>query len=297
MLTLSGRRDSHTADVFEDLASALEAGLDARSLGAHGDDPALLSALRARGVAPTAVEEAVLEAAAEAGRLPRALYDRARARRERVDHRHRLLGRLAYPVLVLALAAVVGLFTGFLTGAVLLHAVVALAGPAILIGLGLLYRHGITAREGTVHRLPVLGPVLRAQGEIPYLESLHGLYAAGIPLREAHPRAVAAVPVRAVRVRLQAADHTLQEGLPLGEGLARAGALLPETRSILTGAETHGDLEDALRRATERRRQQLTSGSQSLVHAVGALAYGLAVLSVAFVVLRFYGFYLSLLTL
>jgi general secretion pathway protein F len=142
-------------------------------------------------------------------------------------------------------------------------------------------------------RLPVLGPIVLGLGELPYLETLHSLYGAGIPLAKAHPVAIGAVTVAAVKQRLAIADRVLQAGDRLAAALQQAAALHPETRALLATGEASGQLEDALRRALGRRREVVRRALDSASLWAGRIAYLAAVALVVYLVASFYSQYFA----
>ena len=134
----------------------------------------------------------------------------------------------------------------------------------------------------------MLGRIASALGELPYLETLHALYAAGVPLAQAHTAAVAAVPLVSLQRRLQVADRVLQSGRSLTESLAQALALHTETRSLLATGEHAGQLEDALQRSLVRRRDVAARDIATNARRLGSAAYLLAVIFVIAIVFTFY---------
>ncbi len=158
--------------------------------------------------------------------------------------------------------------------------------------VALLIRMGLRGTNASPLRLPLLGPILQDLGELPYLQTLRGLYAAGIPLLQAHPQAIKTVPVATMQKDLERADARLQEGRPLAEALDASQALSRETRQILATGETSGDLEGALQRAAIRRDQTLRSRAQRGARVLAGTIYVLAVGVATYVIFSFYtGYY------
>lgn len=294
-MLLSIAADERAALHFEDLASALDAGLPVTAVG--GDPAAgervVHSALAGRGVRLSPTEDAVLLHAWRAGRVGAALRGRAIARRRHVEFVRQVWAGVRYPLLLMlmillasaATGAIVGY--GFLIGVVVVYTLLAVAG--------LLVRRGTRRGEPWVQRLPGVARLLGGLAELPYLETLHALYGAGVPLKTAHPAAVAAVQNGDVAARLRIADGIVQSGRPLREGLAEALALHGETRSLIDTGEQTGQLEDALRRALERRRDVTGRETTAAARRVGQVAYAAAVVACVVIIFRFYSGYLGML--
>ncbi|MCR9247243.1 MAG: type II secretion system F family protein [bacterium] len=269
--------DDRAAMQFDDVASALDAGVSIASLGGDTDagERSVQTILEQRGVRLTTAEDTMLAAAWSSGRLVAALRARADQRRQRADFGRELRKGLRYPLLVLALAMFLSLVLSTLFGPWIV-----ILGATLLGGLVFLtwwLRRQLTTGDDRWLRLPWLGPLAAALGELPYLETMLGLYSAGVPVTEAHERATGAVSVASLRLRLRAAERTLRDGRNLREGLASADALLPETRDLLATGEAAGQLEEALGRALRRRRETTARDLQTTVRWAGGLAYGTAV--------------------
>jgi type II secretory pathway component PulF len=287
-MLLSIGADEAAAVQFEDLASALDAGLPLASLGADpaaGDD-ALATALRQRRVKLTDQERLVLQQGWRAGRASQALRGRALERRRRAEFARSIWTGLRYPLLLVLMMLMAGAITALTMGPGLLLGVLAVL--AVLLALFLLLRHGIRSGAGWVQRLPWIGPLTDNLGELPYLETLHALYGAGIDLRQANATAVATVSSGQVGQRLRIANGLLQQGQPLAQGLAQALALQPETRALLTTGEQAGQLEDALARALQRRRDVTGRQLADLARRLGSIAYALVAIGVAWFAISFY---------
>lgn len=280
--------DERAALQFDDVASALDAGLPVTSLGATAADGerAVHAILRTRGITLRAAEDACLAAAVRAGRVPAALRERATQRRARAEVWRRIAAGLAYPALLLVLAIAISLLLAPFYGALL---PIALA-CVILAGLGTAFwcRRGFLYGGDAWLGMPVLGPIAHAFGEIDYLETLHGAYASGIPLLEAHTQATGTVAITGVRLRLRRAEQSLRTGSLLAESLAAAAALHPETAQLLTTGEHAGSLEEAVGRALVRRREVTTRAVTRLAKVLTGTVYGLALAVGAYMVLSFW---------
>jgi type II secretory pathway component PulF len=281
--------DDRAALQFDDLASAFDAGLMPAQLGgdAAAGERIVQSILLRRGVRLSVTEDAVLAAAWRAGRIGDALRARAGERRRRAEFARQIWAGLRYPLLLGGVMVMAAIVVQVLPGMRYLLVVV-LAGLAALAALAWFAHRGFARGADRWLRVPVLGSLAADLGEVPYLETLHALYAAGVPLLTAHPSAVAACPVAASRRRLQTADRVLQTGTSLTDALAQSLAVHPETRTLLAGGEQAGHLEDALRRALERRRTVAARNLASTARYVGVGAYALAAAAVIAFVFHFY---------
>lgn len=287
-MLLSIAADERAALQFEDVASALDAGLPLAAIGgdAKAGDRAVHAALQARGVRLTPTEDAVLLHAWRSGRVTAALRGRAQARTRRAEFVRQVWTGLRYPLLLAVMillasastAAIVGY--GFLIGVVITYTILAAAVVVL--------RRGVRTGAAWLQRAPVVGRLLAGLAELPYLETLHALYGAGVPLKTAHPAAIATVHNGVVADRLRIADRIVQSGRPLREGLAETLALHPETRALLDSGEQAGQLEDALRRALERRRDVTGREIAATARRVGQIAYGIAVVACVVIIFRFY---------
>ena len=292
---LSPRADENAALVFDDVASALDAGLPIASLGGdpgHGDD-VLAELVTRRGVKLSATERLVLEAGWRSGQGSAALRHRAGHRRRRAEFGRTLWSGLRYPLLLLLALPVTAMLVSYVIGPEIAIAIGAVYAALVLVLLWLARKLG--RGDAVLDRLPWIGGLLVDLRELPYLETLHALYAAGVPIVEAHRRAVDAVRMQGLRERLEIAHSKLQGGRPLREALHETVSLEPETRTLLANGEQAGQLEDALLRAVERRQHVATRKFEVAARRVGQLAYVIAIIGVVVVVYNFYSSYFALL--
>jgi len=113
---LTPHRDEAAALAFDDVASGLDAGLTPVMLGGNADhgERVLQDLLGRRRVELRPIEDQVLAAAWRAGRAGQVLRALARQRRQRAEMARNLIGRLCYPLAVLAMAIVAAAITGSL---------------------------------------------------------------------------------------------------------------------------------------------------------------------------------------
>ena len=290
LLRLQPRADERAALAFEDLASGIDAGLSLAALGidAAAHERVLPDLFARRRIVLDPSEDLVLVAAWRAGRAPVSLRLLAEQRRSRAQLARTIGGGLVYPTLLCVTALLVSFVLRSLPGMRWLPwTVLVLLGVGA--GLGFALLRALGRGSPRLQEVPLLGPWLVGMGEIPYLESLCGLYGAGVPLLAAHPQAVATSPVAYVRARLQRADAYLQEGRPLGEALAAADALHAETRDLLTNGERAGGLEDALLRSLRRRRDVVNRNAAALGRMLAWAIYLFGAGVAVYVILSYYG--------
>jgi len=264
------QRDDAVALRLEDLASTLDAGLQ---------PPAEASSLE---LDPG--EQMVLTAAQTSGTVPAAARSLAASRRLRADMGRELRDRLRYPMVLLAVTGLLAMFSGmWLAIGVAVGAIwAAYIGRAWL-------KASVRRPDFSGRWLPGAEALLRDAAEVRYLQALAGLYAAGVPILDAHRQATGTVAVGFVHASLKGAEeHLSTTGAPLIESLAQHGALCGESIEILQNAELAGQLEDALHRALARRRTTLTRRTGAIIRWTGNIAYAAAALIVALFVVRFY---------
>ena len=289
--------DERVAVRLEDLASSLDAGLDADAILAGGDAGAwsrpvqtpvrsFVAGLAESGLPLSDSERAILEAAESAGALPAALRGRAEARRQRAQLTRELIRRLSYPAVLLGFGAIVFTFVGGALGTSLLV-------PAVIVGLAIalvVHARRLFSDPGRdTSWVPGLAAMARDAGVVPYLDVMEGAYGAGIPVDRAHRLATSAVPVASVKARLFLAQAAIDGGqTSFVDALGAVSALDTETLGILRSGEPAGELESALRRAAERRRHTLGARSAALVGRVGVGIYILVTLWIGFQIIDFY---------
>ena len=283
--------DERAALQFDDLASAFDAGLPLHHLGgdAKAGDRVLHDILKDRGVVLSPTEDAVLLAGWRAGRASAALRSRGVGRRNRAEFLRTIWTGVRYPLLLFSLVFVASFATGRIIGHYWFAVAVAALAAAVATFV-VLARRGLRSGSDRWTRVPILGRIASGLAELPYLETLHALYGAGVPLAQAHAAAVAAVPLPSLQRRLQVADRVLQGGRSLTESLAQALALNTETRSLLATGEHAGQLEDALQRSLVRRREVSAREIGTTARTLGHAAY---LLAIVFVVSILFTFYLS----
>ena len=188
------------ADRLDDLASALDAGLQASTAltaaGLTGNPSAgIVGALRELRLGLRVHDLDLLAATECAGRLPRGLRLAAAALRARRERAVRMLGRAVYPTFLVGFALL--LLSTVVPGGSRLAtvAIATLAGVAIF-GAFVTLRLRRARRDPGVdlRGWPVLGAVIRDASELPYLSAMHTLYGAGVSIVEAHRLATRAVP-------------------------------------------------------------------------------------------------------
>jgi len=292
-----GAKHHKAALALEDMASALDAGLPLKAIGGNPDlgDHVLLDLAVQRGITLKPAEKTVLEAGWKSGNGAQALRARASDRRRQAEFHEEIWAGLRYPALLLGMLPLAAAATyqligpGFAIGLAIAYAVLAAAVLVLARKIG--------RGDPALARYPVIGSLLADVRELPYLEALHALYGAGVPIVEAHGSAIRTVQMRGLRERLGMTQQHLTEGMQLREALERTGALSPETRSLLATGEQAGQLEDALQRALTRRREVAAGKLGQAARRTGQIAYTVAVVGVVILIFKFYGAYFGMLAL
>lgn len=278
---------------FQDLASALDAGLPLAAIGGAptAGDRALHAAVQARGVRMTPTEDVVLLHGWRAGKAALTLRACAAGRAQRAAFAREVWTGLRYPLLLAVVLPFAAFAASWAVG--MGPALAVLALYAGLAAAFVLTRRAVREGADWPRRLPWAAGLIDAAAEIPYLETLHALYGAGVPLLQAHAAAVESAPPGQAASRLRIADRVVRDGRPLHEGLATAMALHPESRMLLQTGEGAGQLEDALARALRRRRDVHGRSLATLARALGVAAYVLAIAAVLWIMVKFYGNYFA----
>lgn len=284
----SARKDEQAALVFDDLASALDAGLPLESLGGNPalGDHVLLDLCWQRGIELAPAEKIALETAWRSGTAGKSLRTRSTSRRQRAEFTRELWRGLRYPLLLLVMLAVASVACSGIMGigfAVVLGCVYAVIAVLVFVVV-----RGVYAGSPWVERVPLFGSLMVDLRELPYLDTLHTLYGAGVTIVDAHADAVRAVRDHGLRRRLAATQDLLGKGEQLGHSLRASGALTSETRGLLDVGERAGQLEDSLQRALVRRREIAHRKLSAAARTVGHVAYGVAVVGIVLIVYFFY---------
>ncbi len=229
-----------------------------------GFDAALLAATEMRG------EYAFAELAAR--------YE-ARVRRRRL-----VIGRLWLPVAVLALGLLVRPLPALVGGSLSLggYLVASVGTLALLLGGGyllgrlpdLLERSGL-ARYWDAMRLalPWIGPLVRRQAVLEFARSLGLLLAAGVPILEALPKAVATVESMSIRRRLGDVEASLRDGATFAEAVAGVPELDRRLRAFVASGDLAGSVDRMLLHFVELEEGELTADEDSLASWVPRLFY------------------------
>lgn len=283
--------DDRKANRLEDAASRLDAGLGLD--GSAHPQASLVDALVTAGIPLDSIERRVLGAAEAAGTLPRALRDRARTLRSLTALKRSLTVKLAYPTFLLIAAVGLSLWLSFLGGGERIRSLVItadlLAGGVTILAWWTVHR----ARTQTAFPWWTPPPVRQSFVDLSmlnYLTTLRALYAAGVPVLEAHEIAAPTATAGEVRAGLWRARGRLErDRIPLADALASEGAVDTETQDLIAIAERSGDLESGLERAATRRRDVFERRLGRIAVAVGAIAYLFAATLIGMIVITFYG--------
>lgn len=298
----SPSQDERESYLLTDIASAANAGLTVEQIlngpstadlpGPPHNAGTLTEGLCAKGLQLAPHEILMLETAEKAGSIPKVLLILANQRAKRATQTREIRRRLAYPVFLLCFASLVGILSSVALG----QGFTAL-GIVIAIILGaatavtLLVRQ--TIRNPNQGLLPAIRTLVLALGELPYLQSMHGLYGAGVTIHQAHSLALTTSPITSVRHQLIQAEDAMKKGSTLSEALHQCTALHVETRQMIASAEVAGELEQALGRAVERRQTAIDLRTQTLLTASVVAAQILVYGFTAYVILSFWLNYYS----
>ena len=244
-----------------------------------------------RGVQLRPTEKTVLEAGWKSGRAAKVLRDQASNRQRRAEFQKQIWTALRYPISLLVMLMVAAVLTYRITGPGFAMALAALY--AVLATITLVLARKIGRGDASLERMPLVGPLLEDLRELPYLESLHALYGAGVPIVQAHEQAIRSVRMVGLRERLGRTQSMLAAGTPLRDALQQSEALSTETRSLLATGEQAGQLEDALQRALTRRRDVASRKLMTAAKMLGHVTYLLAIVGVVTILYKFYSAYFA----
>lgn len=286
------------ADGAEPRVRALALGLRARVM----EGATLAQALGEFPGTFDALYRSTVQAGEQSGRLDRVLLRLADHLESRDALRRRLVGALAYPVLLLlvALAVVAGLLwfvvpevTGVfvrsgqalpwptrvlmaLTGALRSHGWWLLPLLAVVAAtLVALWRRqaNALARDGLLLRLPFLGRLLVALDTARFARTLAMLGASAVPLLEALGLATATVQNTVLREALAGVAGRVREGASLAQALAATGRFPTVAVRLVASGERAGRLDAMLDEAAAQLERELDT-----VMAVATAALGPAVI-------------------
>ncbi len=308
----STRRSRARASRYRALAGALDAGLaldralqlttppsGVTSAVAH---PELTSSLprssqsvaaRIGGPEAGPTEIAAITAADRAGEISQTLRHLADDLDAQSQAQNHLWSANAYPLLVLHLVVPAMSTSLLITDPTrfVLRVVVATGTLWAVIALLAVSMSWLLRKRGArerLARLPVVGVPLAAAARTRFLRTLGLLYGSGVHAVEAMAAAHAALGPAAASVDYDALLDRVRRGEPLPQAFAALTSFDPLDRAeLVTGAEA-GELEVALRRVAARAELEWHASTSRLARIAGALVYGIAVVSVAFAVIRFY---------
>jgi type II secretory pathway component PulF len=200
----------------------------------------------------TPMESAVVSTGERSGRLDVA-FRGASAQLDRAKNvRDRMLQAVAYPLVLvhcfILMCAIVASFQGRSFLAIALPSFVLFWGVV----LGSVSAHAaLRDRRGyarALHRLPVVGRVVRAGALARFARAFGALHGAGVPYGEALRVAADAGGDAELRAQTAVAVHALDRGATLPEALAVIDELPSEDRGLLVAGEHSGELESAAHR-------------------------------------------------
>ncbi len=236
----------------------------------------------------------ITEAGEVSGALPDALNDLADWQEKQAAFQSEIRGALVYPVILLVLAflAVTGLLifvvprfeqvfadlgaappafaaAVFATARFAARAApLALAAGFLLVLLAGWWLRGAQARRwlhGQLHRLPLLGPLMRALLAARFCRVLAVLLRNGLSAAPAFRLATASLTDEYAKTRLEAALTEVRRGAALPDEIAKAGVLPPLAVEIIRVGEQTGDLAKATERLAVLYENRLERGASTAV--------------------------------
>ena len=246
----------------------------------------------------TTSESDVVEAGERAGRLPETLRRLSRSVAVRAQAADRLGQGLVYPcVLMHGIILLPPLFLLFRDGA---GAYLATVVPLLMLLYGAGFALWLTGRRWTsgktprirrlVTSLPVAGNAIRSQALAEYAHVLATLFAAGIPILEALEKAARAGHDTALHEAGRRVADQVRRGASLHQAMAGEPHFFTSlfVESVRVG-ETAGTLETSLEQAERFAREQAEQTLRRLAAGLPVVAYAIAAVLVAWVVLGFWG--------
>ena len=232
----------------------------ANALTASGQSFA--SALRQAGLSNPR-DDLLIHHAERTGGLAAVLDALSEHYRHRAQRRSKVQAQLMYPLTILVLAVfiapITALFVGDLTlGGYALRTVVPLATVAL--GYSLIVF--ISRRRGggamsvffleLAHVLPVVGGLVARRTQVDFLTCVALFLQRGLPASDAMSSALGGVRVRKLRLRCEAAQSALDDGLGVAGVLSKAGIIDAQGFAIVHTAEAAGQLDSTLTRYAHR---------------------------------------------
>jgi general secretion pathway protein F len=256
----------------------------------------------------------ILEAGELAGSLGSALQDVAELLARRLEIRQRIRAAMAYPILLICLAAaslfvVIGLLLPSVTpifaengmplptmiaflNAIRAYALEILAGcGAIIAALFLLHRMmrrnpGLRIKFDRLWlKLPIFGPISRLRDAARLARTLTTLLKAGVPLLQAFGAALMLVNNRHMRSMLEVALLRIREGASLARAITESDVLPSLAQQMVAVGEETGRLNDMLQQTAsifERQEQDRTAAviaamTPAITVGIAALVAGLII--------------------
>jgi len=314
-VSLLGGRHDDRAQLFDELATMLDAGLPVSKAVEHAaerrggpyraladvvaDGRPLSEAMAAQGAMFTAFERRLVTAGERSGDLPRVLARLGAHHAGRGKLRAGLLGGIAYPVILLHLAVLLPNFKVLFFDGLFAYAGVVV--PPIAIGWGLVALvvfglRGLGVGQATrvaFHRailaVPVLGSLNQKLALADLADALGLLYGAGVPVREAMAGAADACSNAAIGDAVARAGRGIDEGLDLAGSLRLAQPLVPRLFIDLveTGEKT-GKVDEMLAKAESVYREQAERASGLIVKLVPVAVFLLVAAYIGYIVISSY---------
>ncbi|MBL4847618.1 MAG: type II secretion system F family protein [Planctomycetes bacterium] len=247
------------------------------------------------------LEVAVLSAGSTAGSMPECFQQLAKTYERRAAVKMAILGKLAYPTLLLHLAILLPNLSVIVTDGLLAY------GLAIAVPFGVIYGVIIggvmgakilrTSSPALLDRIllsiPLVGAVARKSSLAYGFGALSLLYNNGVPVLTALETAATVTPNSVVAgVFQRCADSLRQDGSTVSAALSQESHNLPSwaVELLSTGSVT-GQLDEMLKNVTQRLDEEAEAGVTRLVMVLGGVVFAFAAMAVAYKVISFFSGY------
>ena len=291
---------------YETLATAIEAGLPpAQALRTSAPDDlaevadalmagqSLAAAFRRFGGAPPS-DIAIVEVGERSGRLPAALRRLGARYARKAAFQRRLIGRLAYPILLLHAAVLLPALPLVVSQGLTRY--LSATGSMLLMLYGVGFALSLAWRflplEGLVLRWPIIGPLLRSRAVADHAFVFGALLSAGAPLPESLKTAAQSVDLQALRAAGLRVAMAVRSGRSLADAMADETAIFGKvTIELVHTGEVAGKLETMLEQVETMAERDADQASRLIVKALSALALFVAAVVIASMVIGFWSGY------
>ena len=279
-LEMLGRHEGRYAAAARNALKSIDAGTG------------LAEALRSGGMELPELDLRILEVGESAGRLPQVLAHLRAWDEEERRLRRELLTPLAYPCLLLLMAAFVApapLLVSQGTSGYLTTVFFSLAPLLILVVSGVVaFKLWPATASAVVERVPLLGAARRDQAGSVFLEVLGMALEVGMPLPEALDRAAWATPSSELRRLGSELHEAANAGRFRLEDLASPRLFGRFSSQVLLAAAETGNLGSSAIQVARLLREEALSRVRRAISIGSTLVYLMAAIAVGYTVIRFY---------